>query len=61
MDKYIIVRASSSEELEQKVLKKIEIGYEPIGGVAILSASHSSYYQAMILQEIVTDYSEKDE
>lgn len=55
LEKYIIVYAFSTDDLEKKVNNKIEIGYIPLGGVSVLAGRYKDFagglYQAMILDK----------
>ena len=52
---YVIVEALSHKVLEERVNQRIGIGFEPIGGVAVVYDSREdnclSFYQAMIKKE----------
>jgi len=55
MKTYIILESSSKALLESEVNKKMEFGYEPIGGVGFSEVStpatyRINYVQAMILR-----------
>lgn len=46
---YIIVFGSGMAEILERVQYYIDIGYEPIGGVAVLAeGTGATFYQAMI-------------
>jgi len=54
-DVYVIVEAPSSEVLVERINQRIGIGFEPIGGVAVVCDSREEkclcFYQSMIKKE----------
>ena len=48
--KYIIIKASDSDQLTKEVQSKIDEGWKPQGGVCIDYASNYVFAQAMILK-----------
>ena len=48
--KYIIIKASDSDQLTKEVQSRIDEGWKPQGGVCIDYASNYVFAQAMILK-----------
>jgi len=47
--KYIVVRSTSCDTLVREVNARISEGYEPLGGIAVVSSMATmGYYQAMV-------------